>query len=50
MDFIELVAVMATRYKISIDPKNVAHIRTVRDVAEFVSKSKYADDSTVASF
>ncbi len=39
MDFVELVAVLSTTYKIFVDPQKIRAIRTVGDVAQFLSDS-----------
>lgn len=50
MDFIELVAMMTTRYKISINPKSITKIRTVGDIAQFVTQSMKTSEENPSRF
>lgn len=50
MDFIELIALLTTRYKISVDPKSINNIRTVSDVAQFVNKSITSSGDKLSRF
>ncbi len=54
MDFIELVAILSTRYKLSPDPKSLNKIRTIRDIAKYIlskePKKDAAPDKRLSGF
>lgn len=50
MDFVELVAILTTHYRIRIDPRSVGKIRTVADVARLVTESSRAPSDMLSRF
>ena len=44
MDFIELVAILSTKYKLSPDPKKLNKIRTIRDIAKYILSKEPKSD------
>lgn len=46
MDFIELVAILSAKYKLSPDPKKLNKIRTISDIAKYILSKEPKTDST----
>lgn len=42
MDFVELIALLTTRYKVTFKPTDLASVRTVADVARALTNAKTA--------
>ena len=40
MDVIELIAVLSSKYKIKVDPKEMNDIKTVGDLINYIEKNK----------
>ncbi len=46
MDFIELVAILSSKYKLNTQAHNFEKIRTVRDIATYIVETEQKDDSS----
>jgi acyl carrier protein len=44
MDFIELVAILSAKYKLSPDPKKLNKIITIRDIAKYILSKEPKND------
>ncbi len=40
MDIVELIAVLSDKYKVSIEPSKMNHIKTVGDIVDYVIQNK----------
>ncbi len=40
MDVIELIAVLSSKYKIKVEPKEMNNIKTVGDLVKYIEKNK----------
>ena len=50
MDFIELIALITTKYGITVNPEGIMHVRTIGDIAKLVESSLRAKEDRLSRF
>ena len=50
MDFIELIALITTKYGVTVNPEDIMKIRTIADIAKLVESSLKAKEDRLSGF